>query len=186
MKLVSKLPAADGTPGSCKVIPEDAEDMWHLYNTIAAGDRVQATTVRKVAFDSASGERESERVKLRLTLAVEAVDYDAAAAQLRVRGRNLTECEHVKLGGARALRSLAGALSALTPSAHNVQRTTRLSWKSPAPSQSKKTPGTARTWSACKAPATPPQAQTWQQCSSRRASHTCASWAQARRWFARA
>ena len=104
MKLVSMLPPSDGTPASVRLCPEEAEDMWHLYNLIAPGDRVQATTVRKVSHDSASGERESERVKVKLTVAVEAVDYDADAAQLRVRGRNLTECDHVKLGGACCAR----------------------------------------------------------------------------------
>jgi protein pelota len=77
--------------------------MWHLYNLIAAGDRVQATTIRKVSFDTggsgAGGSSESERVKLKLTLLVEAVEYDATAAELRVRGRNLTETEFVKMGG---------------------------------------------------------------------------------------
>jgi protein pelota len=80
--------------------PEEAEDIWHLYNLLQPGDRVQAVTVRKVTSESASGERESERVRLKLTLELEAVDYDAAAAQLRLRGRNATECEAVKLGGA--------------------------------------------------------------------------------------
>ena len=103
MKLLSALPPADGTPGSVRVTPEESEDMWHLYNLITAGDRVQAVTIRKVAFDSASGERESERVKLKLTLAVEGVEYDAAASQLRVRGRNQTECDAVKLGAYHSL-----------------------------------------------------------------------------------
>jgi len=103
MKLLSAPPVADGTPGSVRVTPEESEDMWHLYNLIAAGDRVQATTIRKVTTDNASGDRESERVKVKLTLLVEALDYDAAAAQLRVRGRNQTECEAVKLGAYHSL-----------------------------------------------------------------------------------
>jgi protein pelota len=108
MKLVSKSFApGSGEPGAVKLIPEEAEDMWHLYNLIAAGDRVQATTIRKVSFDTggAGGGSESERVKLKLTLLVEAVEYDASAAELRVRGRNMTETEFVKMGG--ALRPLS-------------------------------------------------------------------------------
>ena len=105
MKLVSKsFEPGSGEPGAVKLIPEEAEDMWHLYNLIAAGDRVQATTVRKVSFESggAGGGSESERVKLKLTLAVEAADYDGAAGELRIRGRNMTESDHIKLGGAFA------------------------------------------------------------------------------------
>ena len=103
MKLVSKsFEPGSGEAGAVKLVPEEAEDMWHLYNLISAGDRVQATTVRKVSFESggAGGGSESERVKLKLTLAVEAVDYDGAAGELRIRGRNLTESDHIKMGGA--------------------------------------------------------------------------------------
>ena len=103
MKLVSKsFEPGSEEPGAVKLVPEEAEDMWHLYNLISAGDRVQATTVRKVSFESggAGGGSESERVKLKLTLAVEAVDYDGAAGELRIRGRNLTESDHIKMGGA--------------------------------------------------------------------------------------
>ena len=106
MKLVSKsFVAGSSEPGHVKLIPENAEDMWHLYNLIAPGDRVQATTIRKVSFESggaSGGGGESERVKVKLTLVVEATEYAGAAAELRVRGRNMTETEYVKLGGMRA------------------------------------------------------------------------------------
>lgn len=54
------------------------------------------------------GGADSERVKIKLCVLAEAVDFDAAAGELRVKGRNLTENEWVKLGGAQpgaALRS---------------------------------------------------------------------------------
>lgn len=58
--------------------------MWHVYNLVRAGDRVTATTFRKVAKDSGTG-AESERVKVKLTVAVEGVEFDPeggrAAAQ---------------------------------------------------------------------------------------------------------
>ena len=49
--------------------------MWHVYNLIRAGDRVTAVTFRKIAVYGAGG-GESERVKIKLTIAVEAVDFD--------------------------------------------------------------------------------------------------------------
>uniref|UniRef100_A0A0D9WAN7 Protein pelota homolog n=1 Tax=Leersia perrieri TaxID=77586 RepID=A0A0D9WAN7_9ORYZ len=52
----------------------------------------------KVLRDVASGARESERVKLKLAIVVESVDYDKEGAVLRARGKNITENEHVKLG----------------------------------------------------------------------------------------
>lgn len=52
------------------------EDMWHVYNLIREGDRVTATTFRKINKDSGVG-ADSERVKIKLTVEVEGVDFDA-------------------------------------------------------------------------------------------------------------
>ncbi|PKA61741.1 hypothetical protein AXF42_Ash008571 [Apostasia shenzhenica] len=97
MKLVHKNMVRNG-PGSVKIIPEEDDDMWHAYNLISAGDLVQAVTVRKVLRESASGGRDAERVKLKLEIKVEAVDYDKEGSVLRIRGKNIMENEHVKIG----------------------------------------------------------------------------------------
>ncbi len=52
-----------------------AEDMWHVYNLVREGDQVTATTFRKVAKDTGTG-AESERVKMKLTIKVEGVEFD--------------------------------------------------------------------------------------------------------------
>ena len=49
--------------------------MWHVYNLIRVGDRVTATTFRKVARDTRAGS-ESERVRIKLQVQVEEVDFD--------------------------------------------------------------------------------------------------------------
>ncbi len=72
--------------------------MWHVYNLVATGDRVEAVTVRKVMRQTASGGGEAERVRLKLEVEVETVEYDKVASVLRVRGKNITENEHVRLG----------------------------------------------------------------------------------------
>lgn len=115
MKLLSARPAPGG-PASVRLQPEEAEDLWHLYNLIAEGDRVQAVTVRKVVSDTGGGggeARESERVKLRLTLCVTGVEYDAQGGSLRVRGRNETECEAVKFCAFHSLELEVGRPLAL-------------------------------------------------------------------------
>jgi protein pelota len=96
MKLLSKSIVRDGS-GSIKLIPEESEDLWHTYNLIREGDHITATTFRKVSRDGGTG-ADSERVKLKLTITIEGIDYDAAGAVIRLRGRNLTENEHIKLG----------------------------------------------------------------------------------------
>ncbi len=97
MKLLRRDIARDGS-GSVKLVPEEAEDMWHVYNLVATGDRVEAVTVRKVMRQTASGGGDAERVRLKLEVEVETVEYDKVASVLRVRGKNITENEHVRLG----------------------------------------------------------------------------------------
>ncbi|XP_057547176.1 protein PELOTA 1 [Amaranthus tricolor] len=91
-----------GGPGSVKMIPEEADDLWMAYNLIAVGDSVLAVTVRKVLRE-ASGRRDAERVKLRLEIIVESVDYDKEGSMLRLRGKNTLENDHVKIGAFHTL-----------------------------------------------------------------------------------
>ena len=56
-----------------------AEDMWHVFNLIREGDRVTGTTFRKISKDTGVG-ADSERVKIKLTVEVEGVDFDAEGA----------------------------------------------------------------------------------------------------------
>lgn len=102
MKIVHRDFITNG-PGSVKMIPEEADDLWIAYNLISEGDTVLASTVRKVLRESASGGREAERVKLRLKIKVEAVDYDKEDSALRIRGKNVLENEHVKIGAFHTL-----------------------------------------------------------------------------------
>eukprot|EP00958_Prasinococcus_capsulatus_P014272 scaffold1504_cov417-Prasinococcus_capsulatus_cf.AAC.12 len=88
--------------GSLKLVPEGVEDLWQVYNLIAPGDRVEAITFRKVQRDTAMG-TESERIKMKLGVEVEDIDFDAEVAQIRLRGRNYVENEHVKLGSYHTL-----------------------------------------------------------------------------------
>ncbi|KVI04461.1 eRF1 domain 1/Pelota-like protein [Cynara cardunculus var. scolymus] len=94
MKIVRRDFAPDG-PGSVKMIPDESDDLWVAYNLIAPGDTIMAVTVRKVLREAASGSREAERVKLKLEIKVENVDYDKEGAVLRIRGKNILENEHI-------------------------------------------------------------------------------------------
>jgi protein pelota len=49
--------------------------MWHVFNLVREGDHVTGTTFRKVAKESGTG-AESERVKIKLTIQVEGVEFD--------------------------------------------------------------------------------------------------------------
>jgi stalled ribosome rescue protein Dom34 len=88
--------------GSVKLIPQDGEDMWHVFNLLNAGDNITATTFRKVIKDSGTNV-ETERVKIKLTIEVSKIDYDGEASVIRISGKNISECEHIKLGAHHTL-----------------------------------------------------------------------------------
>ena len=97
MKLVRRNIERD-QGGVLVLVPEDEEDMWHVYNLISVGDSgkkvkvrmsfqieidtrqmpfpVRASTIRSVTSESATGTTKKERVRLTLTLTIEDIDYD--------------------------------------------------------------------------------------------------------------
>ncbi|XP_022742594.1 protein PELOTA 1-like isoform X2 [Durio zibethinus] len=101
MKVVRRDLVPNG-PGSVKIIPVDSDDLWFVYNLIATGDSVMARTVRKVLRET-SGGRDAERVTLKLEIKVEAIEYDKEGSVLRIRGKNILENEHVKIGAFHTL-----------------------------------------------------------------------------------
>lgn len=78
--------------------PEEPEDMWHAYNLIQEGDHLRASTIRKVVNESATGSTTSNKVRMTLTIQIEQIEYDTQASVLRVKGRNVVESNHVKVG----------------------------------------------------------------------------------------
>lgn len=48
MKVLKRQISTKDGDGFVQMKTEEAEDMWHAYNLIMAGDRVRTTTVRKV------------------------------------------------------------------------------------------------------------------------------------------
>ncbi|KAH0935669.1 hypothetical protein HID58_012786 [Brassica napus] len=102
MKIVRRDFVRNG-PGSVKMVAEDSDDLWYAYNLIAVGDSVMAVTFRKVQREVPGGGRDSERVRLKLEVQVEEVDYDKDAAVLRIRGKNILENDHVKIGAFHTL-----------------------------------------------------------------------------------
>lgn len=49
MKVLKRQISYKDGDGFVQMKTEEAEDMWHAYNLIAAGDRVRTSTVRKVS-----------------------------------------------------------------------------------------------------------------------------------------
>lgn len=110
MKIVNESFTKGGS-GSVKLIPDNAEDMWQLFNLLRVDDHCEAVTFRKVTRggvgaggdSGGGGSCESERIKVKLKVLVTSVTYDGDGEAIRVKGRNTTETEHVKLGAYHTL-----------------------------------------------------------------------------------
>jgi len=70
-----------------KVVPDSADDLWHLYNIIFKGDEVYAYSSRAIKTDSESSRPKSgERVSAFMGVKVESVAWDKFLGKLRVHG----------------------------------------------------------------------------------------------------
>lgn len=63
MKVLKRQISSKDGDGFVQMKTEEAEDMWHAYNLIAAGDRVRTSTVRKVRCEFAVNYRQDARSK---------------------------------------------------------------------------------------------------------------------------
>lgn len=98
MKLLKKEVSAKDGAGSVKLVPEQAEDMYTLYNLIAVGDSVRTLTLRKIVKEATGKEKQTKTIKMALTIQVEKVDFDTDVCSLRLSGQNLEGTEHVAAG----------------------------------------------------------------------------------------
>ncbi|CAK8543965.1 unnamed protein product [Lathyrus sativus] len=100
MKLLEKDFALNQT-GTVKIIAEEPDDVWLLYNLITVGDVVTADTTRKVHLES--NKNTASRVKLTLHLKVTCHEFHKDSSTLRVHGRNLEPNQHVAAGSFHTL-----------------------------------------------------------------------------------
>lgn len=68
------------------------EDMWHVYNLVRVGDMVTAKTFRKVTNITAAGGGSSERVVIKLTVQVEATEFDPIGSLIMCYAEKPSKC----------------------------------------------------------------------------------------------
>ncbi|KAK3226676.1 hypothetical protein Dsin_006538 [Dipteronia sinensis] len=103
MKLFAKKIGIN-QPGTVKITPEEPDDLWVVYNLISPGDVVVTDTTRKVSHPTASGKgKGSTRVTIKLEIRITNVDYEKDSSILRVKGRNVSQNEHVVVGAFHTL-----------------------------------------------------------------------------------
>ena len=73
--------------GVAKVVPENLDDLWHLYNIIYKGDEVYAQTTREVQVEEEYARpKKGKRVSVFMGIRVENVTWDKSLNRLRVHG----------------------------------------------------------------------------------------------------
>jgi len=97
MKLLNKR-IDNNSKGTVTLQIEDEEDIWQAYNLINRGDSVKSSTYRKVTTESSTGSKDSNKIRITLTIRVESTEYDSQGSQIRVKGKNIVENDYVKMG----------------------------------------------------------------------------------------
>ena len=83
MKIIEK----NVQQGYVKVVPDSADDLWHLYNVIYKGDEVYAYSSRAIKSDTeTSRPKSAERMSAFMGVNVESVGWDKFLGKLRVHG----------------------------------------------------------------------------------------------------
>lgn len=98
MRLIHRQIDQKTKEGKVKFEPQDAEDMWHLYNLLAKGDHLTCPTFRKLQTESATGSVSSTRKPITLTIEVTTSAFDASVPEIRTAGPVVSESKHVRIG----------------------------------------------------------------------------------------
>lgn len=114
MKLIESEVSVKDQGGFVKILLEEPEDLWPLYNILANGDLVRASTVRKIVKDTASGPAKAERKRVTLTIKVVTIDYSPEGATLRLKGRVAEQNSAVATGTYHTLELVARNTLVLT------------------------------------------------------------------------
>ncbi len=94
-----KIIARDLKKGAVKVVPESADDLWHLYNVIFKNDCVYAYSTREIRPDDKYGRpNRGERIRVFLGVKVSIVGWDKLLGRLRVHGTICHAPETVPMG----------------------------------------------------------------------------------------
>jgi protein pelota len=86
--MIVKIIFKDPKSGEIKLVPENLDDIWHLYNIIQEGDLVRAVTFRTSEDEKADKLRakKAEKKKMKLGIRVEKVTFHEFSNRLRVQG----------------------------------------------------------------------------------------------------
>eukprot|EP01096_Ripella_sp_DP13-Kostka_P005883 TRINITY_DN2049_c0_g1_i1.p1 TRINITY_DN2049_c0_g1~~TRINITY_DN2049_c0_g1_i1.p1 ORF type:complete len:505 (-),score=237.27 TRINITY_DN2049_c0_g1_i1:147-1580(-) len=94
--------------GKVKLIPEEPEDFWPLYNVVREGDFVSGIAFRKVVQEHSDGSSSSQRKKIYVTIKVVSIDYNPGEQSFRANGVNVKESDSLKKGAHQTIEVTLG------------------------------------------------------------------------------
>lgn len=100
MKLLKRLITSDGEV-QIKLLVENVEDLWHLFNFLTPGDSITTKSRRKVQHDNGVSIL-GNSIKV-LTLEIEITEINFSPQEIRINGTNKTESEFLRLGAHHAV-----------------------------------------------------------------------------------
>jgi protein pelota len=124
--------------GFVKVIPENFDDLWHLYNVIYKSDEVYAYSTREIKPDEGGYARpkRGERVPVFLGITVENVTWDKLLGRLRIHGTICEAPENVPAGAHHTLNIALNTPATIVKkkwAEHHIERLERASKSSEKP-----------------------------------------------------
>ena len=136
--MVLKILETNLKKGFVKVIPENFDDLWHLYNVIYKNDEVYAYTTREIKPDEGGYARpkRGERVSVFLGITVENVTWDKLLGRLRIHGTICEAPEHVPTGAHHTLNIALNKPATIVKkkwAKHHIERLERASKASEKP-----------------------------------------------------
>lgn len=88
--------------GLIVIIPEEEEDLWHIYNLIQRGDSVKTGTFRKVKTETKTGSVSTKRLFMVIKLQIISINYyygeESADIGLLLKGKNIEESRFMQIG----------------------------------------------------------------------------------------
>ncbi|KAL0206611.1 hypothetical protein P9112_001918 [Eukaryota sp. TZLM1-RC] len=92
-----------GGSGLIKIVTENEDDVYVIYNILEPRDIVTSSTHRKVSRETASGSSDSKRLRITISIDVEQIDFDSETTQIRLNGKTTKAHEHVKQGSYQSI-----------------------------------------------------------------------------------
>jgi protein pelota len=136
--MVLKILGMNLKKGFVKVITENFDDLWHLYNVIYKNDEVYAYSTREIKPDEGGYARpkRGERVSVFLGITVDHVTWDKLLGRLRIHGTICEAPENVPTGAHHTLNIALNTPATIVKkkwAKHQIERLERASKASEKP-----------------------------------------------------